>query len=807
VPFSYVQYPGNGSTVTFTVPFPYLLRAHVKLYYGLSLQSGGYTQLLADGVNYTWTSATQVQLSAAPVVGQTLSIRRETPTTSRLVDWNDGSALTADALDTADLQNFYAIQEHKDYIEVLGINPNTNVADGSITANKLSSDAVTTIKIQDGAVTSNKIQDGAVTSGKIQDGAIVNADVNASAGIAASKLAFTQSGTGAVARTVESKLRDVANVRDFGIGSGTTDDTTKIQTLLNEISAGNGGEIVFDSDNNYLVSSTIYIPSNLVIRFTGLGFITLTQSTVPGGVFIVSGTESVPAENVVIYNPRVDAANFGYPAVGGENGIGGTNCKNIQIYGGTIKNCRRGSYSPAGAGGKGVQFEDGVENILVDGTTILNCTVAVEVGGVADVVSPVQFRRYRNVQYRSLRVFNCDRVVSVIHGNTPADTTPDTGLVQISDILAYNCGRESVVGTEKTFGAIVLDRASNVSIANFFLGNSSTYGDLGAVIRQPRGTNCTFDVTFIGNADALVLYEVGSTGFGAGDTCEGNTYRVSHKGTTGWAIAGDSGQAGAIFKNTYDMRLSTVNTGLINPSVAFDTHYCRFANQSRDAFVEGQADKIVAVSNVFQSETFRTAGTVSISAGASDKISTNSNGRPFVRHAANDNVAVLQSDATSGFTNNIAALLFAGYSPNNATARFLFMADTVTTRAEIRSNGGIANFQANDVNLSDINTKKDISPAASTWDCIKGWEIVNYHYKDQPEDADLNLGVIAQQVVESCPEVVTVFQEAKEATEDAPAQEERLGVKEQQMYWMAIKALQEALVRIEILEANFAANG
>ena len=65
--------------------------------------------------------------------------------------------------------------------------------------------------------------------------------------------------------------------------------------------------------------------------------------------------------------------------------------------------------------------------------------------------------------------------------------------------------------------------------------------------------------------------------------------------------------------------------------------------------------------------------------------------------------------------------------------------------------------------------------------------------------------MIAQQVAESCPEVITVFQEAKEATEDAPAQEERLGVKEQQMYWMAIKALQEAQVRIETLEARLTA--
>jgi hypothetical protein len=145
---------------------------------------------------------------------------------------------------------------------------------------------------------------------------------------------------------------------------------------------------------------------------------------------------------------------------------------------------------------------------------------------------------------------------------------------------------------------------------------------------------------------------------------------------------------------------------------------------------------------------------------------------------------------------------------NNTANNFLrCLADAsfATLRAEIRTNGGLANYQANNVNLSDINTKKDISPAADTWSCLKEWEIVNYRYKDQPDDADLNLGVIAQQVAESCPEVITIFQEAKEATDDAPAQEERLGVKEQQMYWMAIKALQEAQVRIEQLEAKVAA--
>jgi hypothetical protein len=143
------------------------------------------------------------------------------------------------------------------------------------------------------------------------------------------------------------------------------------------------------------------------------------------------------------------------------------------------------------------------------------------------------------------------------------------------------------------------------------------------------------------------------------------------------------------------------------------------------------------------------------------------------------------------------------YAQNKGTStgdQYIYCNDSAAVRMEVRGNGGIANYSGNNVNLSDRNAKKDISPASDTWDCIKEWEIVNYRYKDQPDDADLNLGVVAQQVAESCPEVITVFQEAKEATEDQPAQEERLGVKEQQMYWMAIKALQEAQVRIEQLE-------
>jgi hypothetical protein len=179
----------------------------------------------------------------------------------------------------------------------------------------------------------------------------------------------------------------------------------------------------------------------------------------------------------------------------------------------------------------------------------------------------------------------------------------------------------------------------------------------------------------------------------------------------------------------------------------------------------------------------------------------------FSANNANSYVVITSCTNASPASEYIQDFRFSVATPNDTSARFWNCTDATAQRAYMASNGGLYNYSANNSNLSDRNAKKDITPAADTWDCIKEWEIVNYRYKDQPDAADLNLGVIAQQVAESCPEVIAVFQEAKEATEDQPAQEERLGVKEQQMYWMAIKALQEAQVRIEALEARLTAAG
>jgi len=118
-------------------------------------------------------------------------------------------------------------------------------------------------------------------------------------------------------------------------------------------------------------------------------------------------------------------------------------------------------------------------------------------------------------------------------------------------------------------------------------------------------------------------------------------------------------------------------------------------------------------------------------------------------------------------------------------------------RFYVTSNGGISNYSANNINLSDEREKKNVEALPSQWDCLKHWDLKQFHYNADDDALPKKYGVIAQEIEAHCPEVIDVFN----VDEDT----ERKGVKEQQMMWMAIKALQEAQTRIETLEGRIAA--
>jgi len=74
---------------------------------------------------------------------------------------------------------------------------------------------------------------------------------------------FTQAGAGAVQRTVDSKLKDVVSVKDFGAVGDGTNQTAAIQAAVN--AAGASGRTLFFPPGNYLVASSISIASHVSI--------------------------------------------------------------------------------------------------------------------------------------------------------------------------------------------------------------------------------------------------------------------------------------------------------------------------------------------------------------------------------------------------------------------------------------------------------------------------------------------------------------------------------------------------------------
>ena len=101
---------------------------------------------------------------------------------------------------------------------------------------------------------------------------------------------FLQTGTGAVARLLQSKLSDVLSVRDFGAtGDGVTDDTAAIQAAITAAQARAGAEVYFpprEPGQYYKITAPLKITAPVKLRGAGASAV---QLIAPAGA-IASGS-------------------------------------------------------------------------------------------------------------------------------------------------------------------------------------------------------------------------------------------------------------------------------------------------------------------------------------------------------------------------------------------------------------------------------------------------------------------------------------------------------------------------------------
>ena len=190
----------------------------------------------------------------------------------------------------------------------------------------------------------------------------------------------------------------------------------------------------------------------------------------------------------------------------------------------------------------------------------------------------------------------------------------------------------------------------------------------------------------------------------------------------------------------------------------------------------------------------------------------NSGGQYMVGGVTNANQGMLEvTQATTGrvtasFINSSGApygllSIFTGAIPNNTTNYFFVGSDNNANRVFIYSNGNIVNVNNSYGAISDVKLKENIIDSSSQWEDIKALTVRKYSMKADNLDAPNMLGVVAQEV-EAAGMGGLVFE-----SPDRDSEQNDLGTVTKQvnysiLYMKAVKALQEAMDRIETLEAK-----
>ena len=129
---------------------------------------------------------------------------------------------------------------------------------------------------------------------------------------------------------------------------------------------------------------------------------------------------------------------------------------------------------------------------------------------------------------------------------------------------------------------------------------------------------------------------------------------------------------------------------------------------------------------------------------------------------------------------------------------------TGTQSFVVYTNGNVQNTNGSYGTISDEKLKENIVDANSQWADLKAIKIRNWNFKKETgHGTHRQIGPIAQELEQICPGLV--FETPDRDENGNETEEVTKGVNQSVLYMKAVKALQEAMERIETLEAKVAA--
>ena len=234
----------------------------------------------------------------------------------------------------------------------------------------------------------------------------------------------------------------------------------------------------------------------------------------------------------------------------------------------------------------------------------------------------------------------------------------------------------------------------------------------------------------------------------------------------------------------------TTNQGLINFGDSGDVNVGNITydhNSNFMSFKTNDSERVRIASDGF----FASSNTGSISTGADyHKFTSNVN---TYRTLAVFNVSNTSGDGTY--------YSYLNTNGNNTSSYHFVGGIAGIDKILIYGNGNIVNVNNSYGSLSDVKLKENIVDASSQWDDIKGIRVRNYNFIEG--QTHTQIGVVAQEIETVSPGLVTESPDRDEEGNDLGTVTK--SVNYSVLYMKAVKALQEAMDRIETLEAKVAA--